>query len=110
MNSTVRAIPGAGRRPGSFLRRYIVSTDHKGGGLQYLFLPLLAVVGGIILSLLLRLDLAWPSVRLPFVHGGVMLPEQYLALVTMHGTIMVFFVLTTAPQNAFGNYFLPIQI
>ena len=39
-----------------------------------------------------------------------MTPEQYLALVTMHGTIMVFFVLTTAPQSAFGNYFLPIQI
>ena len=39
-----------------------------------------------------------------------MTPEQYLALVTMHGTIMIFFVLTTAPQSAFGNYFLPIQI
>ena len=39
-----------------------------------------------------------------------MTPEQYLALVTMHGTIMVFFVLTTAPQSGFGNYFLPIQI
>ena len=39
-----------------------------------------------------------------------MTPEQYLSLVTMHGTIMVFFVLTTAPQAGFGNYFLPIQI
>ena len=39
-----------------------------------------------------------------------MTPEQYLALVTMHGTIMVFMVLTTAPQSGFGNYFLPIQI
>ena len=39
-----------------------------------------------------------------------MTPEQYLSLVTMHGTIMVFFVLTTAPQSGFGNYFLPIQI
>ena len=36
--------------------------------------------------------------------------EFYLSLVTMHGTIMVFFVLTTAPQGGFGNYFLPIQI
>ena len=43
-------------------------------------------------------------------RGGLMTPEQYLALVTMHGTIMVFFVLTTAPQGGFGNYFLPIQI
>src|SRR4029079_8718912 len=41
---------------------------------------------------------------------GVMNPEFYLSLVTMHGTIMVFFVLTTAPQGGFGNYFLPIQI
>ena len=39
-----------------------------------------------------------------------MTPEQYLSLMTMHGTIMVFFVLTTAPQSGFGNYFLPIQI
>jgi len=39
-----------------------------------------------------------------------MTPEQYLALVTMHGTIMVFFVLTTAPQSGFGNFALPIQI
>jgi cytochrome c oxidase subunit I len=42
----------------------------------------------------------------PFFKGGVMTPEQYLALVTMHGTIMVFMVLTTAPQSGFGNYFL----
>ena len=44
------------------------------------------------------------------VAGGQMTPEQYLALVTMHGSIMVFMVLTTAPQSGFGNYFLPIQI
>jgi cytochrome c oxidase subunit 1 len=42
--------------------------------------------------------------------GGIMTPELYLSLMTMHGTIMVFFVLTTAPQSGFGNYFLPIQI
>ncbi len=39
-----------------------------------------------------------------------MTPEQYLALVTMHGSIMVFMVLTTAPQSGFGNYAMPIQI
>jgi cytochrome c oxidase subunit 1 len=58
----------------------------------------------------MRFHLVWPAAHLPFVSGGIMTPEQYLALVTMHGTIMVFFVLTTAPQSAFGNYFLPIQI
>jgi heme/copper-type cytochrome/quinol oxidase subunit 1 len=39
-----------------------------------------------------------------------MTPEQYLVLMTMHGTIMVFMALTTAPLSGFGNYFLPIQI
>jgi cytochrome c oxidase subunit 1 len=63
-----------------------------------------------ILSLLMRFHLVWPAAHLPFISGGIMTPEQYLALVTMHGTIMVFFVLTTAPQSAFGNYFLPLQI
>ena len=110
MNPAERPGRDASERPRSFLRSYIFSADHKVVGLQYLFLALLAVTAGIFLSLLMRLHLAWPDVHLPFVHDGVMLPEQYLALVTMHGTIMVFFVLTTAPQNAFGNYFLPIQI
>jgi cytochrome c oxidase subunit I len=92
------------------LRRYVFSTDHKTIGLQYFFLALAAVTIGMLLSLWMRLHLAWPAAHLPFVAGGVMTPEQYLALVTMHGTIMVFFVLTTAPQSAFGNYFLPLQI
>ena len=48
----------------------------------------------------------WPTAA----AGGVMTPELYLSLMTMHGTIMVFFVLTTVPQSGFGNYFLPIQI
>jgi cytochrome c oxidase subunit 1 len=94
----------------SFLRRCVFSTDHKVVGLQYFFLALAAVTIGIILSLLMRLHLAWPQMHLPFVVGGIMKPEQYLALVTMHGTLMIFFVLTVAPQSAFGNYFLPIQI
>ena len=88
----------------------IFSTDHKVVGLQYLFLSLAAVTVGIVLSLLMRFHLAWPATRLPFISGGIMTPEQYLALMTMHGSIMVFFVLTTAPQSAFGNYFLPLQI
>jgi cytochrome c oxidase subunit 1 len=96
--------------PKGFLRRCIFSTDHKVIGLQYLFLALAAVTLGIVLSLLMRFHLVWPNAHLPFLSGGIMTPEQYLALVTMHGTIMVFFVLTTAPQSAFGNYFLPIQI
>src|SRR5207247_6231492 len=63
---------------------------------------------GMFLSLLMRIHLIWPQVSLPLV--GDIKPETYLSLLTMHGTIMVFFVLTTAPQGGFGNYFLPIQI
>jgi cytochrome c oxidase subunit I len=96
--------------PSGFFRRYVFSTDHKVIGLQYYFLALAAVTVGIVLSLLMRFHLAWPDAHLPFVSGGIMRPEQYLALMTMHGTIMIFFVLTTAPLGAFGNYFLPIQI
>jgi cytochrome c oxidase subunit I len=96
--------------PKNSLRSRIFSTDHKVVGLQYFFLALAAVTVGILLSLLMRFHLVWPAAHLPFIAGGIMKPEQYLALVTMHGTIMVFFVLTTAPQGAFGNYFLPLQI
>jgi cytochrome c oxidase subunit I len=96
--------------PTGFIRKYIFSTDHKVIGIQYFLLALTAVLVGIVLSVLMRLHLVWPNMHLPFVSGGLMTQEQYLALVTMHGTIMVFFVLTTAPQGGFGNYFLPIQI
>ena len=108
MNATAHA-PGAALASRSVVRR-VFSTDHKVIGLQYFFLALAAVTFGIVLSLLMRFHLVWPAAHLPFISGGVMTPEQYLALVTMHGTFMVFFVLTTAPQGAFGNFFLPIQI
>src|SRR3989475_9007591 len=93
--------------PTGFIRKYIFSLDHKVIGLQYFFLALTAVFVGLGLSVLMRIHLVWPNAS---IFGWHMLPEQYLTLVTMHGTIMVFFVLTTAPQSGFGNYFLPIQI
>jgi cytochrome c oxidase subunit 1 len=96
--------------PKSFIRRYVFSTDHKVIGIQYWWLALFSVFVGIVLSVLMRIQLAWPGHPLPFFKDGFMTPEQYLALVTMHGTIMVFFVLTTAPQSGFGNFALPIQI
>ncbi|HXW17559.1 MAG TPA: cbb3-type cytochrome c oxidase subunit I [Candidatus Acidoferrales bacterium] len=95
--------------PTGFISKYIFSVDHKVIGIQYYLLALVSVTVGIVLSVLMRLHLAYPNMHLP-VSGGLMTPEQYLALMTMHGTIMVFFVLTTAPQAGFGNYFLPIQI
>src|SRR5213080_1871607 len=104
--------------PKSFIRKYIFSLDHKVIGLQYIFLALTAVVVGMLMSVLMRVNLSWPGTHIKIMEtlfptgapGGVMSPEFYLSLVTMHGTIMVFFVLTTAPQGGFGNYFLPIQI
>jgi len=94
--------------PEGFIRKYIFSLDHKVIGIQYYFLALAAVFVGMFLSLLMRIHLIWPQAVLPLV--GEIKPETYLSLLTMHGTIMVFFVLTTAPQGGFGNYFLPIQI
>ncbi len=94
--------------PQGFIRKYIFSLDHKVIGIQYFFLALTAVWVGMFLSLLMRIHLVWPNAVLPLV--GEIKPETYLSLLTMHGTIMVFFVLTTAPQGGFGNYFLPIQI
>jgi cytochrome c oxidase subunit I len=104
--------------PTGFIRKYIFSLDHKVIGIQYILLALAAVLVGMTMSLLMRLKLSWPDhswslLGALFPGGapnGVMNPEFYLSLVTMHGTIMVFFVLTTAPQGGFGNYFLPIQI
>src|SRR2546430_5489315 len=94
--------------PQGFIRKYVFSLDHKVIGLQYFFLALAAVFVGMFLSLLMRIHLIWPTAVLPLI--GHIQPETYLSLLTMHGTIMVFMVLTTAPQSGFGNYFLPIQI
>src|SRR5580700_324252 len=104
--------------PTSFIRKHVFSTDHKVIGKQYYALALGAAFFGMFLSWLMRIHLGWGSFAIPGLHllskngapGGVMTPEYYLQLMTMHGTIMVFFVLTTAPFAAFGNYFLPIQV
>ncbi len=104
--------------PTGFIRKYVFSLDHKVIGKQYYGLALVAVFIGMVLSWLLRIHLAYPDWHIPLLGkfsaagapDGVMTPEYYLSLLTMHGTIMVFFVLTNAPFAAFGNYFLPIQI
>ena len=75
---------------------------------QYFFLSLFAVLVGTVLSLIMRFHLIYPMAQVA--GGDVMAPEFYLSLLTLHGTIMVFFVLTLAPLNAFGNLVLPAQI
>jgi cytochrome c oxidase subunit 1 len=83
-------------------------THHRTVGFGYLAISTVAVGVGTVLSLLMRLHLSWPAWSLPL-HGPI-LPEEYLGLVTMHGTLMLFFVLTVAPQSGFGNLILPAQI
>ena len=104
--------------PTGFIRKYVFSLDHKVIGIQYYFLALFSVFLGMSLSLLMRYHLVFPDAKVALFEklwptgaaGGIMTPELYLSLMTMHGTIMVFFVLTTAPQSGFGNFMLPIQI
>ncbi len=102
----------------SFWRKYIFSTDHKIIGIQYAFTSMfMAVVGGL-LAMFIRLQLGWPGRTWPILGslfpggmpGGEMTPAFYLASVTMHGTIMVFFVLTTLLTGGFGNFLIPLQI
>ena len=104
--------------PENFIRKYIFSTDHKTVGKQYYALALIAVLIGTVLSWLMRMHVAYPAQSIPVLGtlapagapGGIISPEFYLSLLTMHGTLMVFFVLTNAPFAAFGNYFLPLQL
>jgi len=83
--------------PTSFLRKHVFSVDHKVIGKQYFALALVAVFTGMFLSWLMRFHLVWPNAAIPGLQylskvgapGGVMTPEYYLSLLTMHGTLMV---------------------
>src|SRR5215470_14471240 len=94
----------------SFFRRYVFSTHHKTIGLQYLWLALASVLVGMVLSALLRVHSSWPDTAIPFLAGIQNTPEGYAAMRLLHGSLMVFFVLTAAPQLGFGNYLLPLQV
>jgi cytochrome c oxidase subunit 1 len=104
--------------PQGFIRKYVFSVDHKVIGIQYVTLSLVAAFIGMALSWVMRIHLGWPTAAIPFLGalspngapGGVVTPEYYLSLMTMHGTIMAFFVLTAAPMAGFGNFMLPIQV
>ena len=94
----------------SFVSRYVFSTGHKTIGLQYLWLALLSVFVGVAMSLVMRIHLVWPEMHIPFLSALGSSPERFATLPVLHGSLMVFLVLTTAPQLGFGNYFLPLQI
>ena len=101
-----------------FVSRYIFSFDHKMIGKQYFTLAMsMGFIGGI-LAVLIRLQLGFPSQPWPFLENlfpvgmasGIMTPEFYVSLFTMHGTIMVFFLLSLLPVSGFGNFLIPLQI
>ncbi|WP_029037642.1 cytochrome c oxidase subunit I [Salinimicrobium xinjiangense] len=103
---------------GNFFTKYIFSMDHKVIAKQYLFTALFMGIIGIGMSVLFRMQLAWPAESFKIFElflgkwapGGVMSQEVYLALVTIHGTIMVFFVLTQGLSGTFSNLLIPLQI
>lgn len=98
-------LPAPGFIAGAFLH-----TSHKVIGLRYLWLALASVLFGMVLSLVMRMHLVWPSAHIPFLSSLASTPENYATLTLLHGSLMVFFVLTAAPQGGFGSFFLPSQI
>ncbi|GAB3710330.1 cytochrome c oxidase subunit I [Flavobacterium koreense] len=103
----------------TFITKYIFSIDHKMIAKQYLLTGIFMGIIGVGMSLLFRLQLAWPEQSFKvfsFFLGekmapeGVMTNEAYLSLITIHGTIMVFFVLTAALSGTFSNLLIPLQL
>ncbi|HSD05822.1 cytochrome c oxidase subunit I [Flavobacterium sp.] len=103
----------------TFITKYIFSIDHKMIAKQYLLTGIIMGVIGVSMSLLFRMQLAWPEQSFKIFNvllgdkwapNGVMANDIYLALVTIHGTIMVFFVLTAGLSGTFSNLLIPLQI
>jgi cytochrome c oxidase subunit 1 len=103
----------------TFITKYIFSIDHKMISKQYLITGIIMGVIGVGMSMLFRMQLAWPEESFKifnlllgdkFAPDGVMANDIYLALVTIHGTIMVFFVLTAGLSGTFSNLLIPLQI
>lgn len=102
----------------TFVTKYVFSQDHKMIAKQYLITGIVMGVIGVFMSMLFRLQLAYPEQSFTIIEaflgrsgeGGVMTPDMYLSLVTIHGTIMVFFVLTAGLSGTFSNLLIPLQI
>src|SRR6187431_694173 len=102
----------------TFITKYVFSQDHKTIGKQFLITGIVwAIIGGLF-SVLFRLQLGFPGQTFPILEtffgkwaaGGVIQPEFYYALVTIHGTVLVFFVLTAGLSGTFANLLIPLQI
>ncbi len=103
----------------TFVTKYIFSQDHKMISRQFLITAIVMAVVAMTMSIIFRMQLAWPGEKFAFVNAllgdkwapeGILNPNMYLALVTIHGTIMVFFVLTGGLSGTFSNLLIPYQI
>ena len=102
----------------TFWTKYIFSQDHKMISKQFLVTAIVMAFVAMIMSLIFRLQLGWPDQKFPIIEklighwgkGGKLDPSFYLALVTIHGTIMVFFVLTGGLSGTFSNLLIPFQV
>jgi cytochrome c oxidase subunit 1 len=102
----------------SFITKYIFSQDHKTIGKQFLITGIIWAIIGAFFSVVFRLQLGFPDTTFPFLEkifghwarGGKLDPEFYYALITMHGTILVFFVLTAGLSGTFANLLIPLQV
>ncbi len=102
----------------SFVRKYIFSTDHKIIGIQFLFVSLFFLLVGGLLAMQMRWQLGFPGKPMPgggilpdtMAPGGVLLPEYYIQLVTMHGTFMVFFAIMPLLVGVYANFLIPLKI
>lgn len=101
----------------SFIQKYIFSTDHKVIGKQFLWLGLFFLLFGGFQAVLIRWQLAYPDKLVPawllgsfLFEGGKITPDHYNQLITMHGTIMIFWAITPLLIGAFGNFLIPLQI
>tara|TARA_B100000446_G_scaffold41127_1_gene36784 strand:+ start:20 stop:1828 length:1809 start_codon:yes stop_codon:yes gene_type:complete len=105
-----------------FIRKYIFSTDHKMIAKQFMFVSLFFLVIGGLLATMMRWQLGFPNqpmpggmllpdaMMAPTPNGAIMLPEFYNSLLTMHGTIMIFFAIMPLLVGLFGNLLIPLQI
>jgi cytochrome c oxidase subunit 1 len=102
----------------TFVTKYLFTQDHKMIAKQFMFTGIFMAIVGLFMSLIFRLQLAFPDTEMPFLESiigswgkdGKLDPNFYLALVTMHGTIMVFFVLTAGLSGTFSNFLIPLQV